>query len=198
MGRSPGFGSTPRNLLPPCEDRTPCSDSVSLRLRQSPALARPRRCNSPAHSSIGTPSPGLLPAPTAWRHAVSGTVSLPSRGAFHRSLTVLSAIGRSVYLAFDRGRPSFPPGCTCRAVLRMPLPSATAVAYGALTRCGRPFQGRSASRCIGDSAVGPAGPPERSSNPTSTAGCRPFGADGLGWSPFARRYWGSAFLSSGY
>ena len=28
-------------------------------------------------------------APTACRHTVSGTISLPSRGAFHLSLTVL-------------------------------------------------------------------------------------------------------------
>ncbi|CAL9462853.1 hypothetical protein SUDANB70_02678 [Streptomyces sp. enrichment culture] len=32
-------------------------------------------------------------APTACRHTVSGTISLPSRGTFHHSLTVLSAIG---------------------------------------------------------------------------------------------------------
>src|SRR6476469_2272195 len=30
---------------------------------------------------------------TACRHTVSGTLSLPSRGTFHHSLTVLSAIG---------------------------------------------------------------------------------------------------------
>ena len=33
-------------------------------------------------------------APTVCRHTVSGSISLPSRGAFHLSLTVLSAIGR--------------------------------------------------------------------------------------------------------
>src|ERR1044072_1354713 len=32
-------------------------------------------------------------APTACRHTVSGTISLPSRGTFPHSLTVLSAIG---------------------------------------------------------------------------------------------------------
>ena len=43
--------------------------------------------NSQAHSSIGTPSPtGAL---TACERPVSGTVSLPSRGTFHHSLTVL-------------------------------------------------------------------------------------------------------------
>ena len=50
-------------------------------------LTSPRTTNSQAHSSKGTPSPRK--APTACRHTVSGTISLPSRGTFHLSLTVL-------------------------------------------------------------------------------------------------------------
>src|ERR671929_1917367 len=50
-------------------------------------LTSPRTTNSQAHSSKGTPSPTR--APTACRHTVSGTISLPSRGTFHHSLTVL-------------------------------------------------------------------------------------------------------------
>ena len=50
--------------------------------------------NSQAHSSKGTPSP--LKALTAYRHPVSGTISLPSRGTFHHSLTVLCTIGHQV------------------------------------------------------------------------------------------------------
>ena len=44
--------------------------------------------NSPAHSSKGTPShhKGAL---TVCRPTISGTISLPSRGTFHLSLTVL-------------------------------------------------------------------------------------------------------------
>jgi hypothetical protein len=57
--------------------------------------------DSQAHSSKGTPSPPPTTpkdsteasALTACRHTVSGTLSLPSRGTFHHSLTVLSAIG---------------------------------------------------------------------------------------------------------
>jgi hypothetical protein len=45
--------------------------------------------NSPAHSSIGTPSAFRRKPLTACRHKVSGSISLPSRGAFHFSLTVL-------------------------------------------------------------------------------------------------------------
>ena len=54
-------------------------------------LTSPHTANSQAHSSKGTQSP--LKAPTACRHTVSGTISLRSRGTFHHSLTVLSAIG---------------------------------------------------------------------------------------------------------
>ena len=79
MDSSPGFASTAR-------DWTPCSDSLSLRLAHTLNLAARR--NSLAHSTKGTPSPPKG-APTACRHTVSGTVSLPSRGAFHLSLTVL-------------------------------------------------------------------------------------------------------------
>src|SRR6478735_6846414 len=49
--------------------------------------------NSQAHSSKGTQSQPRRTAPTACRHTVSGTISLRSRGTFHHSLTVLSAIG---------------------------------------------------------------------------------------------------------
>src|ERR687898_1698047 len=56
-------------------------------------LTSPHIANSQAHSSKGTPSrpPSKLDddAPTACRHTVSGTISLPSRGTFHLSLTVL-------------------------------------------------------------------------------------------------------------
>ena len=45
--------------------------------------------DSQAHSSKGTPSPHQRRALTDCRHTVSGTISLPSRGTFHHSLTVL-------------------------------------------------------------------------------------------------------------
>lgn len=44
--------------------------------------------NSPVHSTKGTPSP-IERALTSCKHTVSGSISLPSRGAFHLSLTVL-------------------------------------------------------------------------------------------------------------
>ena len=80
MGRSLRFGSRTR-------------DSIALfRLAFATAsphgLTSPRITNSQAHSSKGTLSPHKE-APTVCRHMVSGTISLPSRGTFHHSLTVL-------------------------------------------------------------------------------------------------------------
>ena len=40
---------------------------------------------------------------TDCKHMVSGTISLPSRGTFHHSLTVLSTIGHNRYLALPSG-----------------------------------------------------------------------------------------------
>ena len=54
-------------------------------------LTSPRTTDSQAHSSKGTPSPQTkkFEAPTDCMRPVSGTISLPSRGTFHHSLTVL-------------------------------------------------------------------------------------------------------------
>ena len=56
-------------------------------------LTSRQNTNSQAHSSKGTPPPHTKGAITACKHTVSGTISLPSRGTFHHSLTVLYAIG---------------------------------------------------------------------------------------------------------
>src|SRR5215467_4083857 len=79
MARSPRFGS-----------RTRDSDALfrlAFATATPPGLTSPHATNSQAHSSKGTPSP--LKAPTDCRRTVSGTISLPSRGTFHHSLTVL-------------------------------------------------------------------------------------------------------------
>src|SRR5213082_1894147 len=77
-------------------------------------------------------------APTACRHPVSGTVSLPSSGCFSpfphgtRSLSVAKE-----YLGLEGGPPIFRQDCTCPALLKDAEPL---VPYGAVTRCGPPFQ----------------------------------------------------------
>jgi hypothetical protein len=63
-------------------------------------------------------SPGKRP-PTACRHTVSGTISLPSQGFFSpfpHGTGSLSVAG--TYLALGDGPPGFPQGSTCPAVLR--------------------------------------------------------------------------------
>src|SRR3982751_4293632 len=84
MARSPRFGSRTRDY------------NALFRLAFAPAtphgLTSPHATNSQAHSSKGTPSPHPhpeAPALTDCRRTVSGTLSLPSRGTFHHSLTVL-------------------------------------------------------------------------------------------------------------
>ncbi len=82
MGRSPRFGSRTRHSQRP----------FGLAFATTPphGLASRRATDSQAHSSIGTPSPPQNErALTARRRPVSGTLSLPSRGTFHHSLTVL-------------------------------------------------------------------------------------------------------------
>src|SRR5947208_7536375 len=84
MGRSLGFGSRARDWI--------ALFGLAFATATPHGLTSPRTANSQAHFSKGTQSP---PPPkghkalTACRHTVSGTISLPSRGTFHLSLTVL-------------------------------------------------------------------------------------------------------------
>ena len=93
MVRSPGFGSIN-------SDSTPYSDSLSLWLRHS-------RLNLPLPISrrlILQQARGqtLNRPPTACRLTVSCSISLPSRGSFHLSLAVLSAIGHAGVFSLTR------------------------------------------------------------------------------------------------
>ena len=80
-------------------------------------LTLPHRSNSPAHSSIGTPSPRRIGAPTACRPAVSGLFHSPSGVLFTFPSRYLFAIGRQGYLALEGGPPCFPRDSTCPVVL---------------------------------------------------------------------------------
>ena len=110
MARSPRFGSRTRD------------SNALFRLAFATAtphgLTSPHATNSQAHSSKGTPSPRK--ALTDCRRTVSGTLSLPSRGTFHHSLTVLSAIGHQEVFSLTRwswqihGR--FPESTATRAI----------------------------------------------------------------------------------
>src|SRR3978361_547098 len=82
MGRSLRFGSRA------------CDSNALFGLAFATAsphgLNLPHTTNPPAQYYKGTPSPSHKgSAPTDCKHTVSGTISLPSRGTFHLSLTVL-------------------------------------------------------------------------------------------------------------
>ena len=80
-------------------------------------------------------------APTACRHAVSGTISLPSQGFFSPFPHGTSSLSvASEYLALPDGPGRFPQGSTCPAVLRSHLKEDCIFEYGAVTLYGRPFQ----------------------------------------------------------
>ena len=60
-------------------------------------------------------------ASTACKRTVSGSISLPARGSFHLSLTVLFAIGHQEYLALPGGPGGFRRSFTMIDVLRILL-----------------------------------------------------------------------------
>ena len=68
-------------------------------------LATPH--NSPDRSTKSTRL-HIYSASTACRHRVSGSLSLPSRGSFHLSFTVLCAIGHYVVFSLGGWSPRFP------------------------------------------------------------------------------------------
>ena len=102
MGRSPGFGSM-------------TADSLALFRLGFPSAPRHQalnlasRHNSPDRSTESTRS-RPCGAPTACRRRVSGSLSLPSRGPFHLSLTVLYAIGHRVVFSLGGWSPRLPTG----------------------------------------------------------------------------------------
>ena len=149
--------ATPRPL------RTRCRCGSGCR-----CLSLAARDLSPVRSTKSTPShhQGCSDGPRArgFRHSFTPLC----RGAFHHSLAVLCAIGRARCLALGCGHPRFRRDCTCPAVLTLTAPSHPPCADGALTRCGRPFQWRSARGLVGNSAGGTAVPPGRAYN-TATA-----------------------------
>ena len=114
MGRSHGFGSNPCYYKRPIQTRFRWASVPEVlkrrhRLTRRLILQKARRHPELASKIIGL---RLLVG-----DAVSGTLSLPSRGAFHLSLTVLCAIGGTAYLALGDGPPRFPQGSSCPVVL---------------------------------------------------------------------------------
>jgi hypothetical protein len=120
----------------------------------------------------------MYSASTACRHTVSGTISLPSRGAFHLSLTVLCAIGRQRVFCLGGWSPLLPTRfLVSRGTLDTNHP-VRSFAYRVFTFCDLPFQVVRLDLTGIMSVLNP----EKAS------------FLGLGSSPFARRYLGNLVL----
>ena len=100
--------------------------------------------DSQAHSSKGTPPPPhkRVKALTACKRPVSGTISLPSRGTFHHSLTVLSTIGHQEVFRQPSGLGRFTQDSTSPVLLGQYCPrhAPTSSAYGGITHYATPSQ----------------------------------------------------------
>lgn len=99
MGRSPGFGSVYTDSCP-LKTRFPSGSGLSV-------LNLASIHNSPDRSTKSTQSDTYRPS-TACKHRVSGSLSLPSRGSFHLSFTVLSSIGHWVVFSLTGWSPLLP------------------------------------------------------------------------------------------
>ena len=100
MDRSPGFGSIIYDLIRPIQTR--------FRFGSIPYIVLNLAIynNSLDRSTKSTIS-HIYSALSACKHRVSGSLSLPSRGSFHLSLTVLITIGHQVVFSLTGWSPLF-------------------------------------------------------------------------------------------
>ena len=180
MDSSPGFASAA------CDSKRPFKDSPSLRLVSQLNLAAYR--NSLAHSTKGTPSPRCGGSDCLWAHGFRCCFT-PLSGCFSpfpHGTGSLSVTGE--YLALEGGPPSFAPGFTCPALLGNRERGGGGFAYGALTRCGRPFHAvpLPAPFATPPEGIGPSGIPA----PQPPRGNAPWLTHAWVWAgcAFARRY----------
>ena len=103
MDRSPSFGSMTANLCALFRLGFPSTSKLQF-------LNLAYDHNSLARSTKSTVLQGLLLALPACRHRVSGSISLPFRGSFHLSLTVLYSIGHQVVFSLRRWASLIPTG----------------------------------------------------------------------------------------
>ena len=115
MGSSSGFGSTPCDIRP-IQTRFRCGSACHW-LNRPQRVTRRIILQKARRERVDGQAANL-------RLRLHGSVRFqdlfhsPRRGAFHRSLTVLCAIGRCVYVALGSGLPSFTPDCSCPALLK--------------------------------------------------------------------------------
>src|SRR5919202_1582985 len=156
MGSSPGFGS-------PRRDRSLCREHALFGLAFAlppphSGLKRTTTRNSPAHSSIGTPSgpPALADQAgnTLWLTVSKRFQALfhsPRRGTFHLSLAVLVHYRSLDVCSLGAWSPQLPTGFLVSRGTYEPSPGRQrGRGYGALTRSGAPFQALRRPRLLGD------------------------------------------------
>ena len=136
--------------------------------------------DSQAHSSKGTPPPPhkRVKALTACKRPVSGTISLPSRGTFHHSLTVLSTIGHQEVFRQPSGLGRFTQDSTSPVLLgHHPRHAPTSSAYGGITHYATPSQ--TIQLQISTRAPSPAEEDRTAPQPRTRNPCRVSHAHGL-------------------
>ena len=132
--------------------------------------------NSPARSTKSTTS-HAYGALSACKLTVSGSLSLPSRGSFHLSLTVLFAIGHMVVFSLTGWSPYLPSGFLVSRRTPDSARSFKNFAYGIVTLFDLPFKTVRLSFQVPRRGPYPAGISTR----------------GLGCSAFARHYFRNRF-----
>ena len=134
MDRSPGFGSTAYDY----------HALLRLGFPSAPVL---QYLNLAAHRNSlarSTKSMRSLALPPMCKHEVSGSLSLPSRGPFHLSLTVLFAIGHWVVFRLGGRSPRLQTGFHVSGPTLDTCPDDSHFAYGSFTLSARTFQSCSA------------------------------------------------------
>ena len=158
--------------------KTPCSDSLSLRLASKLNLAACDWLAGSFYKRHAVTEPKS--APTACGRAVSGTVSLPSRGAFHLSLAVLVRYRSQGGVQAWRVVP--PASRRVPRARRYSGPRSgrgRGFAYGAVTLCRRPSHAVRLPVPFVTPAGGLGPPGAVSRNPVGAAPPRPVALDGL-------------------
>src|ERR1700726_3528721 len=151
MGRSLRFGSRTRHYTQRCGYAL---FRLAFAAATPPGLTSRHVPDSQAHSSKGTPSPHKA-ALTDCKRTVSGTLSLPSRGTFHHSLTVLIRYRSLGSIQAYRVVPA-----DSQQISRARCYSGTfhesrhVFAYGTLTLYDRPSQATSTNTTVSNSRPG--------------------------------------------
>ncbi len=168
MGRSPGFGPAYADLRP-VKTRFP-SGSASSMLNLACIRSSPDR-------STKSTRPRFIRAPAVCKHAVSGSLSLPSRGPFHLSFTVLFSIGHWVVFSLAGWSQLLPTGFH----VSRGTPDPAAPVFPSLTGLSPSPAGLPSPILLGLQVTYAVLTPVRSRS-------------GLGSFPFARRYLGNRFF----